>query len=60
MEQPEERPRPKLNVEIEVDTGEYIEGLKRFRSAMQVQLLRLDPDLEALDDELDILYRGQL
>ncbi|MFH9765228.1 hypothetical protein ACH4N4_30155 [Streptomyces microflavus] len=55
MEQPEERPKPL--VRVTVDTSEYVDFLKRFRNAVT---FTYHPDLTELDDELDILYRGQL
>lgn len=55
MEQPEEL--PPLEVEITIDCGPFTEQLRRVQAAM---VFGYHPDLADLDDELDILYRGQL
>ncbi|MFE3484848.1 hypothetical protein [Streptomyces griseus] len=55
MEQPEERPKPV--VRVTVDTSSFLKSVEKFRSNV---LFAYHPDLTVLDDELDILYRGQL
>ncbi|MFE9850377.1 hypothetical protein ACFYPN_16410 [Streptomyces sp. NPDC005576] len=55
MHQPEEQ-RPRT-VNVATDTASFKEGVEKFRSAM---LFEYHDDLMELDDELDILYRGQL
>lgn len=55
MGQPEDP--PPLRVEISVDTSGLTEAAHKFKAAL---LFGYHPDLEALDDELDILYRDQM
>jgi len=53
----EQREPGEKSVTISVDTSGFIEGLWKVRAAV---LFGWNPELVALDDELDILYRGQL
>ncbi len=55
MDQPPE-PSEKT-VTVSVDTAGCIDGLWKARAAL---LFGWNPDLVDLDDDLDILYRGQL
>ncbi|MYX67331.1 hypothetical protein K388_05614 [Streptomyces sp. KhCrAH-43] len=55
MEQPKEQPKPL--VRVATNTSSFIEGIQKFRSAV---LFAYHDDLVELDDELDILYRGQM
>ncbi|WP_179894555.1 hypothetical protein [Streptomyces sp. f150] len=55
MEHPEEHPKPV--VRVTVDTSSFLKGVQKFRSNV---LFAYHDDLVKLDDELDILYRGQL
>ena len=53
-QQPEPNPKP---ITFSVDTSSFADGLWKVRAAM---LFTWNPDLVDLDDELDIMYRGQL
>jgi hypothetical protein len=55
VDQPEERRRK--TVAVTADTASFKEGVEKFRSAV---LFTYHDDLVELDNELDILYRGQL
>lgn len=58
MEQPEgASPRRSVEVSIQVDTSGIVNAARKFQAAL---LFDWHPDLELLDDELDVLYRGQM
>lgn len=55
MDQPIDK--PSVSVSMSVDASSAVEGFWKARSAA---FFALHEELVALDDELDIMYRGQL
>ncbi|MFE4654375.1 hypothetical protein [Streptomyces sp. NPDC056707] len=45
-----------LPSQLSVDASGFWAGIERFRTAV---MLAMHPDIEALDDRLNALYRGQ-
>ncbi|MFE4647316.1 MULTISPECIES: hypothetical protein [Streptomyces] len=57
MDERAQEPGHRLPSEISVGTSSFWAGIERFRTAV---MLAMHPDVEALDEELNALYRGQL
>lgn len=57
MDERVQEPDERLTVEVRADTSGFWAGIERFRTAV---MLAMHPDLEVLDDELNVLYGRQL
>ncbi|MGC5004789.1 hypothetical protein [Streptomyces sp. DT203] len=53
MDERAQKPDDGLTVETSADTSGFWAGIERFRTAV---MLAMHPDLEVLDDELNVLY----
>ncbi|MGW5273622.1 hypothetical protein ACWEQP_13740 [Streptomyces sp. NPDC004044] len=57
MHERAQAPEDSLTGKVSVDASGFLAGIERFRTAV---MLAMHPDLEALDDSLNALHRGQL
>ncbi|WP_405895241.1 hypothetical protein OG612_45850 (plasmid) [Streptomyces sp. NBC_01527] len=56
MDERAQEPMKRLTAEVSGDASGFWAGIERFRTAL---MLAMHPDLEVLDDELNVLHGGQ-